>query len=153
MYFLKDNLFGEFLLQSPALLNLKKEDLQDLLTTSSSLTYVFFFLQIATFTAAFFIFTLIFSRLYRIIFDLVEVLLYMEPLDLQIVKQATRAFLDLVERSSVGAVSGVKDSFDIPGGLRARTANKKKTEVLEGRSDIPASDVDLLNYVKNRRLS
>lgn len=75
------------------------------LTSNQHLAFalVFFFGQIALFLLAFLVLTFMISKVYNIFFDLVEVLLFFNDIDLQPLRQTTQNFLAMVEKTSESA--------------------------------------------------
>lgn len=143
LHFFKNNVFREYYSVLPKVRDIRRGQIEFFMTHLIIVAVSFYILQIILFASAFLLFILMFSKLYQIFYDLVEVLMYFEPIEASLIRHTNRTFLELMERTSSGAVSQVRESFTC---FKTLSATKKKAEVSEANRDI-----GLLNFARNRR--
>ena len=98
-------------------------------------------------------FMVLFSRIYRLFYDLVEVLLFFENVETQIIRQGNKSFLDMIEKTSSGMISSSKDSHNE---FQSPNIKENQSKISPPRYDkeskLPPIDTELLNYEKNSNL-
>ena len=125
----------------------------DVLQNDIKIAGVYLGIEIILFFLAFCMFMLLFSRIYRLFYDLVEVLLFFENVETQIIRQGNKSFLDMIEKTSSGMISSSKDSHNE---FQSPNIKENQSKISPPRYDkeskLPPIDTELLNYEKNSNL-
>lgn len=114
---------------------------------SKSIAWIFFGLEVGLYFMAFFMFMLLFARLYRMFIDLIEVLLFFDNAEIQILKETNKAFLEMIECKTSGKRSIHEESQAENKSPRSKGPDIKSSplEAEKSRKD-PQIEIELLEY-------
>lgn len=134
VYYLTANIFRDYKLTMQRYHTYKLQVLHEDIDTGSNIALIFVIIEILVYIMALSMVNVLFSKLYGLFYDLVEVLLFFDAVDIHMLRQNNKSFLELIEKTSTGSLSIQKGSANEIQSQQYKEPNSKEIPIEEQRS-------------------